>query len=66
MNQIDEYSTFCDLGEGKPPPRSDHKRIRVHFDFNVKYDLRHKARLMAGGYMTKPSKDSVYSGVIIL
>ena len=65
MNQIDEYETFRNMGRGVKPPR-DHQRIRVHFVFDVKHDLRRKARLVAGGHMTAPPKDSVYSGVVTL
>ena len=34
--------------------------------YAVKHDLRHKARLVAGGHLTDPPKDSVYSGVVSL
>ena len=33
----------------------DHKSISVHFVFDVKFDLRRKARLVAGGHLTKPT-----------
>jgi hypothetical protein len=65
MAQIDEYDTFKDTGSGTPPPR-DYLFIRVHFVFDVKHDLRRKSRLVAGGHMTAPPKDSVYSGVVTL
>ncbi len=32
----------------------------------MKHDLHHKARLVAGGHLTDPPKDSVHSGVISL
>ena len=32
----------------------------------MKHDLRHKARFVAGGHLTDPPKDSVYSGVVSL
>ena len=38
----------------------------VHLVFDVKYDLRRKARLVAGGHLTDPSKEDVYSGVVSL
>jgi hypothetical protein len=63
--QIDEYDTFKDMGKGRPPPR-DHKKIRVHFVYDVKHDLRLKSRLVAEGNLTTPPKDSVYSGVVTL
>jgi hypothetical protein len=65
MDQIAEYNTFRNMGRGAKPPR-DHQRIRVHFVFDVKHDLRRKSRLVAGGHMTAPPKDSVYSGVVTL
>jgi hypothetical protein len=65
IGQIDEYDTFHDMGKGRPPPR-DHKKIRVHFVYDVKHDLRLKSRLVAEGNLTTPPKDSVYSGVVTL
>ena len=65
INQIDEYDTFKDLGRGRPPPR-DYNKIRVHFVYDVKHDLRLKSRLVAEGNLTAPPKDSVYSGVVTL
>jgi hypothetical protein len=65
MTQIDDYDTFKDTGKGTPPPRN-YLFIRVHFVFDVKHDLRRKSRLVAGGHMTAPPKDSVYSGVVTL
>jgi hypothetical protein len=32
--------------------------------FDVKYDLRHKARLVAGGNWTVNDKEDIYSGVV--
>lgn len=43
-----------------------YKRINVHLIFDVKQTLKRKARLVAGGNMTDPPKDSVYSGVVSL
>ena len=65
LAQLQEYSTFRDLGKGsKPPP--GYKRIHVHFVFACKHDGRHKARLVANGNLTDPPLDSVYSGVVSL
>lgn len=65
FDQIHEYNTFKDMGVGT---RLDakYKRINTHLVFDVKHDLRRKARLVAGGHMTDPPKDSVYSGVVSL
>ena len=65
MDQIDAYDTFQHVPRNLPPP-PDYKFIRVHFVFDVKHDLRRKSRLVAGGHMTAPPKDSVYSGVVTL
>ena len=50
---------------GRPAPEG-HKKIRVHFVFDVKHDGRHKARLVAGGHLTDVPLESVYSGVVTL
>jgi hypothetical protein len=42
----------------------DYKRIPYHFVFDVKYDLRRKARLVAGGNMTDDPDEDIYSGVV--
>jgi hypothetical protein len=34
--------------------------------FDVKYDLRHKARLVAGGNLTVNDKEDIYSGVLMV
>ena len=60
--RIGEYDTFKDMGKGRPPPR-DHKKIRVHFVYDVKHDLHLKSRLVAEGNLTAPPTDSVYSRV---
>jgi hypothetical protein len=66
LQQINEYDTFQDLGKQAPPP-STHKRINVHFVFDVKFDLRCKARLVAGGHLTDPLiQDAPYSGIASL
>jgi hypothetical protein len=63
LKQIADYKTFNDLGKGVMAP-TGYKRIRVHMVFDMKFDLRRKARLVAGGHMTDPPKDSTYSGVV--
>ena len=65
MDQLNEYKTFRNMGKHAKIPR-DHQKIQVHFVFDVKHDLRCKSRLVAGGHMTDPPKDSVYSGVVTL
>jgi hypothetical protein len=34
--------------------------------FDVKYDLRHKARLFAGGNRTVNDKEDIYSGIVYM
>jgi hypothetical protein len=64
LSQIDEYSVFTDLGfKGEPP---GFKKIRVHMVYDVKHDLRRKARLVADGNLTQVPLDSVYSSVVSL
>ena len=65
MLQLIEYDTFIDKGESGQPP-SGYKRIRCHMVYDVKHDGRHKSRLVAGGHLTDPSSESVYSGVVSL
>ena len=46
-------------------PQGYHK-VRVHPTFAVKYDGRHKARLVADGHLTPEPVESVYSGYVSL
>ena len=64
VDSLLQFSTFIDKGlinflEG-------YKKIIVHFVFDVKHDLRHKARLVAGGHLTDPNTEGTYSGVVSL
>jgi len=56
------FNTFED--KGKIPFLTGYKNIIVHFVFAVKHDLRHKARLVAGGHLTEPTGSNSYSGVV--
>ena len=47
------------------PPKGYH-RIKVHLVFAVKFDGRHKARLMADGHLTPEPIENIYSGVVSL
>ena len=64
ISSLQKYNTFKDHGNITYLP--DYKRIIVHFVFAVKHDLRHKARLVAGGHLTDSSIDGTYSGVVSL
>ena len=46
-------------------PKGYH-RIKVHLVFAVKFDGRHKARLVADGHLTPEPIDNIYSGVVSL
>jgi Reverse transcriptase (RNA-dependent DNA polymerase) len=63
MAQLDDYSTFKDVGKAVP---DGYKKIRVHLVYDVKHDGRHKARLVADGHLTDIPLESVYSGVVSL
>jgi hypothetical protein len=56
LKQLTDYQTFIvlDLREDIP----------YHMVFDVKYDLRHKSRLVAGDNWTVHDKEDIYSGVL--
>lgn len=64
MGQIDDYDVFKD--NRSVEPSATHKKIRVHLDYDVKRDGRHKAPLMTDGHLTNVPVDRVYSGVVSL
>jgi Reverse transcriptase (RNA-dependent DNA polymerase) len=64
-SQLLDYKTFVDKGLGGAAP-SGYKKIRYQMIYDVKHDGRHKARLVAGGHLTYPNTESVYSGVVSL
>jgi hypothetical protein len=68
LNQIDEYITFIDKARhnNKVTLPTRYKRIRIPIVYDVKYDGRHKARLVADGHLTDIPLDSVYSGIVSL
>jgi hypothetical protein len=53
-----------DKANGAAP--SGYKKIRYQMIYDVKHDGHHKARLVAGGHLTDPNTESVYSGVVSL
>ncbi len=62
LHQINDYETFRTL-DGQPIPVG-YKKIPYQIIFDVKFDLRRKARLVAGGHRTDPPVDDIYSGVV--
>ena len=65
LSQQDDYQTFHYLGVGNYPGKG-YKKIRVHFVYDVKPDLRRKARLVADGHLTEIPISSVYLSVVSL
>jgi hypothetical protein len=65
MGQLLDYETFVDKGIAGNVP-SGYKRIRCHLIYDAKHDGRHKARHVAGGNLTNPNTESVYSGDVSL
>jgi hypothetical protein len=63
--QLLEYNTFIDKGTNCTPT-SGHKKILCHMVYNVKHDGRHNDCLVAGGNLTGPTTESVYSGAVSL
>lgn len=63
IEQLLEYKTFKILKRGQRN-LPGLKFIPLHFVFDVKFDLRRKARLVAGGHRTQPANEDIYSGVV--
>ena len=62
LKQINAYKTFR-----KPTAEdnlADYQMIPYHMVYDVKFDMRRKARLVAGGNWTVTPKENIYSGVI--
>ena len=64
LAEIDQYDTFHIAPNGDLP--EGYKRIPYMIVFDVKFDLRRKARLVAGGHRTDPPPEDVYSGVVMI
>ena len=73
MESISEYKVFNKWDKAIPDkhkkvmnhPKGYH-RIKVHLVFAVKFDGRHKARLVAYGHLTTEPVENIYSGVVSL
>jgi Reverse transcriptase (RNA-dependent DNA polymerase) len=63
LKQLTDYHTFILLDSGEDVPNV-YQKIPNHVVFGVKYDLRHKARLVAGGNWTEIEKEDISSGVV--
>ena len=65
--KLAEYKVFQDQGKfynNKVPKYC--QLISVHTIYDVKYDGRHRARVVANGHLTDVPLESVYSGVVSL
>jgi hypothetical protein len=58
LKQLTDYQTFIALDSGEGIPK-EYQKIPYHKVFDVKYDLRHKARLVAGGNWTVNDKEDI-------
>jgi hypothetical protein len=65
LDQLDECDALIDKEKQVHAPNG-FKQSNCHFVFDCKQDLRHKARLVAGGHMTASPRDSVCSGIVSL
>jgi hypothetical protein len=63
LKQLTEYQTCRGLDSGEDIPTGYHK-IPYHMDFDIKYDLRQNARLVAVSNWTVNGKEDNYSGVL--
>jgi hypothetical protein len=57
MEHLAEYK-----GKGGTAPIG-YKKIWIHVVYDVRYDGRHKRQLVAGGHLTDPNTENVYSEV---
>jgi hypothetical protein len=65
LKQINKYETFRVIDDDfELDP--EYQQIPYHLFFDVKFDLRHKARLVGGGNTMAAPKEDVYSGVIAM
>jgi hypothetical protein len=64
LKQLTDYQTFIVLVDSGKDIPTGYQKIHYHMVFDVKYDLIHKGRLVAGGNWTVNDKEDIYSGVI--
>ena len=65
MQQIIDFKTFEPKGRGAKVP-SGYTYVPVHLCFDVKFDLRRKAVLVADGHRTEDPNEDELSGFITL
>jgi Reverse transcriptase (RNA-dependent DNA polymerase) len=64
LKQINDYQKFQEPNPGEL--LESFQKIPYHLVFDVKFDLRKKEQLVAGGHKTAPPKEDLYSGVVDL
>ena len=62
LKSINDHKVFRRVSENDD--MTEYKRIPYQIIFDCKHDGRRKARLVAGGHMTAPPTEDVYSGVV--
>jgi hypothetical protein len=65
LKQLTDYQTFIVLYSGEDIPKG-YQKFSYHIVFDVKYGLRHKARLFVGGNWMVNDKEDIYSGVVCM
>ena len=64
LEQINDHKTFRVVPDDQPIPKG-YKRIPYHIVYDVKFDGRLKARLVAGGHRSpEVPREDVFSGVV--
>ena len=64
LNQLDDFKVFRNVKPGET--LEGFQKLPYHMVFDVKFDLRRKARLVVGGDHQTGPKDESYSGVVSL
>ena len=66
IKQLLDFNTFRILPKGETTfeHMDDYTFVPLHFVFDIKFDLRRKARCVAGGNWTAPADVDVFSGVV--
>ena len=66
IDQLMHFKTFKILGKGVRdfPNKEKYTFVPLHMVYDVKFDLRRKVRIVAGGNWTDPPECDVYSGVV--
>ena len=63
IQQLMDYDTVLKKGLRNQMP-NDYTKIRCHMIFAVKHNGQQKTRFVAGGHLTQPAIESVYSGEV--